>query len=142
MDTLKPAVKQCPELEQVLSYSNQDVVDGLQNALDITASEAEMLFKEGLKWLWYCNQPDSRGYSSIDTSLLILDEVWHTFILYTKDYSQFCLEYFGRYIHHAPTTRQDLANNAKKTKQERIVHKKKQLELVFDIMGKETTTVP
>ena len=72
-----------------------------------------MLFKQGLKWLWYCNHPNTKGYSSIDTSLLlILDEVWHTFILYTKDYSQFCLEYFGRYIHHAPTTRQDLANNS------------------------------
>lgn len=32
----------------------------------------------------------------------IVDEVWHAFILFTKDYAVFCEDVFGRFIHHAP----------------------------------------
>jgi hypothetical protein len=32
----------------------------------------------------------------------IVDEVWHAFILFTKDYAAFCQDVFGRFIHHAP----------------------------------------
>ena len=31
-----------------------------------------------------------------------VDEVWHTFILFTRDYQDFCRDVFGRYIHHSP----------------------------------------
>lgn len=33
----------------------------------------------------------------------MLDEMWHTFILFTKDYGDFCHEMFGHFIHHLPT---------------------------------------
>ena len=33
-----------------------------------------------------------------------VDEVWHTFILFTKDYSSFCEEVCGEFIHHNPRT--------------------------------------
>lgn len=32
----------------------------------------------------------------------IVDEVWHAFILFTKEYAAFCEGVFGRFIHHAP----------------------------------------
>lgn len=31
-----------------------------------------------------------------------VDEVWRTFILFTRDYSTFCYEAFGAYIHGQP----------------------------------------
>jgi len=34
----------------------------------------------------------------------LVDEVWHQFILFTKDYHNFCNYVFGEYIHHQPTT--------------------------------------
>ena len=34
---------------------------------------------------------------------LRIDDVWHQFILYTREYAQFCQNYFGGYIHHAPS---------------------------------------
>lgn len=33
-----------------------------------------------------------------------VDEVWHTHILFTQDYFNFCERAFGRYVHHQPTT--------------------------------------
>jgi hypothetical protein len=33
-----------------------------------------------------------------------IDEMWHTFVLFTKDYAAFCERYFGHFVHHVPTT--------------------------------------
>lgn len=38
----------------------------------------------------------------------IVDEAWHTFILFTRDYTDFCQNAFGTYLHHAPS---DTAGN-------------------------------
>ncbi len=32
----------------------------------------------------------------------LVDVGWHTFILYTKDYAEFCRSRAGRFIHHEP----------------------------------------
>lgn len=32
-----------------------------------------------------------------------VDEAWHAFLLYTREYADFCTRFFGRYIGHAPT---------------------------------------
>ena len=32
----------------------------------------------------------------------LVDEVWHTFILFTIEYRKFCNTIFGEYIHHEP----------------------------------------
>ena len=36
---------------------------------------------------------------------MAIDEMWHTFVLFTQPYAAFCQRYFGRFIHHAPSTR-------------------------------------
>ena len=33
-----------------------------------------------------------------------VDEVWHQFILFTREYHSFCHTFLGRYLHHAPAT--------------------------------------
>ncbi|HEU4603835.1 MAG TPA: hypothetical protein VFS24_17800 [Steroidobacteraceae bacterium] len=32
----------------------------------------------------------------------VIDDFWHTFLLYTYTYQRFCVEVFGRFIHHVP----------------------------------------
>jgi hypothetical protein len=32
----------------------------------------------------------------------VADDLWHEFILYTKNYEQFCRKAFGRFLHHTP----------------------------------------
>lgn len=34
----------------------------------------------------------------------VIDDLWHTFICFTKKYHSFCEQIAGRYIHHEPTT--------------------------------------
>lgn len=38
----------------------------------------------------------------ISGSLAIIDEMWHTFLLFSIDYKQFCETYFKGFIDHKP----------------------------------------
>jgi hypothetical protein len=42
-----------------------------------------------------------RGLGMLDAEV---DEVWHAFILFTRDYADFCQRAFGTFIHHVPRT--------------------------------------
>jgi len=52
----------------------------------------------------------------------VVDVAWHEFILFTKEYSRFCLKAFGYYIHHTPS-------EAMKTEVEAVVGIKRAWEL-------------
>lgn len=38
----------------------------------------------------------------------VIDELWHTFIFFTRDYHRFCEQVAGRYLHHGPAAEEDL----------------------------------
>lgn len=42
------------------------------------------------------------GYLPIAMPSQVVDDLWHEFILYTKNYQTFCQQAFGRYLHHTP----------------------------------------
>lgn len=49
-----------------------------------------------------------------------IDEFWHNHILYTKQYTEDCLNIFGHYFHHQPASEEEgegLVNQFLKTKQ-------------------------
>ena len=62
--------------------------------------EAEMLFREVKRYLFLTRADDSRIF---EMHSLRVDEVWHQFVLYTKEYSDFCNRYFGVYLPHRPS---------------------------------------
>lgn len=43
------------------------------------------------------------GYKNVGMNSREVDEVWHTFILFSRDYMVFCNEVFGHYLHHQPS---------------------------------------
>jgi hypothetical protein len=65
-----------------------------------TAAEGEMLFTEVKRFLILVHTNDSKIW---DMYSLRVDEVWHQFILFTKQYMDFCQQFFGRYIPHSPS---------------------------------------
>lgn len=44
------------------------------------------------------------GYRPIAMPSQVVDDLWHEFILYTKNYQTFCQKAFGRYLHHTPAS--------------------------------------
>lgn len=36
----------------------------------------------------------------------VIDELWHTLIIFTAQYEVFCKKFIGRFLHHSPSTDQ------------------------------------
>jgi hypothetical protein len=58
---------------------------------------ARRWFIEMLKFLDVCSQTDSSQAPPVR-----VDKAWHTFILFTREYSEYCTRRFGSFIHHEP----------------------------------------
>lgn len=58
------------------------------------------LVSEGLRqfFLAYLNS----GRREVAMPSQVADDLWHEFILYTRDYGRFCNQAFGRFLHHTP----------------------------------------
>jgi hypothetical protein len=65
----------------------------------LTVEETELRFRETLKFLVLCALNPDAGYSPSRE----IDDVWHEFILHTKQYAEFC-ELVGGYLHHVPSS--------------------------------------
>ena len=93
-------------LEEVLQYKNEAVVLRFMETWDLPRRDADDLFEQMNKWLWICavsGTDPAAPRLAISPSTKLIDEMWHTFILFTQDYVSYCERYFGRYLHHAPT---------------------------------------
>ena len=42
------------------------------------------------------------GHRFVAMPSQVADDLWHEFILYTKNYDEFCRQAFGRFLHHTP----------------------------------------
>ncbi|HET9679461.1 MAG TPA: hypothetical protein VFP95_02735 [Gammaproteobacteria bacterium] len=128
-------------LSELLEYTNQNVIDAFCAALDIAEKDAKIIFGGMLRYFWLCETSNEACVQAIDAPVAIIDEMWHMFILFTKDYARFCRQYFGHFIHHVPTTEK----NKKSSKEDRkkdfveklISEKKKRYEIIYDQLGKQ-----
>jgi hypothetical protein len=47
------------------------------------------------------------GYRGLGMVGPTVDQAWHEFILFTREYAAFCRKAFGEFIHHVPRTSRD-----------------------------------
>ena len=65
-----------------------------------------------------------------------IDDMWHTFLMFTEDYANFCERYFGRFIHHSPRDENEKINpDVFELELTRF------LSYVYDKLGEETVSV-
>jgi hypothetical protein len=136
-------------LDEVLQYTNRDVVYRFMKTYGISWDAAEDIFEQVKKWLWLADHRRKSGIEqglSIDMPIVVIDEMWHNFVLFTREYTEFCKRYFGYYLHHAPTTEaEELEHRGRLDSlppMERMRARKDrmrgQYEYIFDHLGKET----
>jgi hypothetical protein len=82
----------------VPAYSNEAVIERIQQDAGVDRDTARLWFNEMLLFLDLV--ADSRDFLSPPKPV---DAAWHAFILHTRDYEAYCLDRFGRVIHHEPT---------------------------------------
>ncbi|MFE4590182.1 glycine-rich domain-containing protein [Streptomyces laurentii] len=67
--------------------------------------DAEMsarVMNEALAFLWTMG---TTGKGDVLAPSKAVDPAWHTFMLHTQEYTTWCEEHFGRYLHHAPNSK-------------------------------------
>ncbi|MFO0691757.1 MAG: hypothetical protein U0900_23885 [Myxococcota bacterium] len=50
-------------------------------------------------------------YRRVSMPSQAVDDLWHEFILFTRDYQTFCDQAFGRFLHHTPAVRMGTAKS-------------------------------
>jgi hypothetical protein len=91
-------------LDEVLAYRHPGVIRRYAREHHVSPQQAEELFRETLKWLYLCGCATREGFAcALTPELGRLDEMWHTFLLFTRPYADFCERYIGFFLHHVPT---------------------------------------
>lgn len=74
----------------------------------MSAEEADRVLVQALTFLKACALNPDAGLAPSQ----IVDVGWHTFILYTRDYAEFCHRVAGRFIHHTPSDERHIDGRA------------------------------
>ncbi len=84
-------------LRRVMAYNNEGVVKRISKDTGCTHEEAVAIFEDTKRFLYLCGVYNGGFAPSVK-----VDDGWHSFILYTKDYFDFCMNFFGKIVHHYP----------------------------------------
>lgn len=90
-------------IDKALNFPIDEIVKRYAKDHNLPISIAKEHSKEVLKFLILCAINPQAGYGMST----VIDEFWHTFIFFTRDYHKFCREIAGRYIHHAPNSEEE-----------------------------------
>ena len=60
----------------------------------------DQLVARGLRQFFLAHLNSNFSFVSMPSQ--VADDLWHEFILYTRNYEQFCRGAFGRFLHHTP----------------------------------------
>ncbi|CDZ76930.1 hypothetical protein BN59_01209 [Legionella massiliensis] len=91
-----------PPLGELLAYQNEAILGYFcHKHPSYTEERAKQLFTDLMGWMWLnLHRQNNHRQTYLFGPLLALDELWHGFILHTRDYLAFCQHYFGEYFHH------------------------------------------
>jgi hypothetical protein len=96
------------EYNELMSFKCEKAIKVFSRDNDISEDSAAKIWPELMKWLWIGNKfigdksKEKPKTIYISEPLLEIDKMWHSFILCTKEYTDFCHHFFGKYIHHEP----------------------------------------
>ena len=88
--------------EDVLTYEHEGMIARLQEKEKLTEEKARVLFLDMLRFLLLCGTQEQ-----ILSPSEAIDQAWHHFILFTRDYREFCQRFFGKFVDHQPFSRSE-----------------------------------
>ena len=84
-------------IDEIMAYQNDHLLARHLRDNGGTREDVERCFLAMKQFLVVCSVVPGQKVAYQD-----VDELWHTFLLFTRDYQNFCEEYLGRFIHHDP----------------------------------------
>jgi hypothetical protein len=100
-----------------MAFQFPALIERYEQELDLSSEEAAQLFVGVKQFLYICGFEREKGPWSPPEKI---DAGWHEFILFTRQYHEFCIEMFGRFIHHTPyssSTPEEVRGNSQKTRE-------------------------
>jgi hypothetical protein len=126
-------------LDAVLAYRHPGVLRRYAREHHASPQEAEEVFREMLKYLYLCYRAAIRGPEPfacvVSPEIEKIDWMWHTFLLFTLDYADFCESHFGFFLHHVPGEAEDETPVDEDALRAAV---RRQFALVYDVLGGET----
>lgn len=101
-------------ISDVLNYKNKNVIDRYEKDYINSKKNSSDVFNNLLNYLWLKNKliqdKQKKPYNDkinlypyvLYPQMKEMDDMWHTFLLFTKDYREFCQSFFGDFIDHEP----------------------------------------
>ncbi|WP_413288416.1 hypothetical protein [Bdellovibrio sp. HCB337] len=132
-------------LNEILEYKNPPVVRRFQKEHPDKAERAEDIFTDLMRFFWGTKrhatdrklQPENdalKFFYIMDDDMREIDQMWHVFLLYTRDYMEYCEKYFGQYLHHQP----DLVPLFEKNGFQFETNLEKFLDYNYELFGEQT----
>ncbi|CAM3030912.1 Uncharacterized conserved protein [Legionella steigerwaltii] len=135
-----------PDLNQLVHYKNDKIISRYDKDYPSATMQAEDALEELMKFIWLCMKQKSEKYSNpgndflnfscvIHPEMVDIDNMWHTFLLFTKDYHAFCSEYLGGiFFHHEPIINENDHVSDENYEQELTLY----LSYIYDNLGEDT----
>ena len=137
---------QTPNLNKLMNYQNEKIFSRYYLDYPYTELQAEEALKELMKFIWLSIKHRSEKMLRPNNNLLNfsctihsemsdIDNMWHTFLLFTKDYHEFCNAYLdGVFFHHEPIISVDGMVLDENYEQELTLY----LSYIYDNLGEDT----
>ena len=93
-------------IEMVMNYPMPDPIARCKKDFGYSDSEMKLLEKELKRYLILCilKSPGQEGVGMYSKDV---DNLWHSFILFTREYAEFGKKCAGYFLHHMPRTDHD-----------------------------------
>lgn len=95
-------------ISQAMAFPFNQIIDRYIKDTGVSLDQALQHEKELKRFLIACALHPDRQFPMGSE---IIDELWHTFILFTQEYNDFCMQVAEKFLHHAPTV--DFSEQAK-----------------------------
>lgn len=87
-------------VHRAMEFQLNDIITRYARDYELSYEDAERHMFELRRFLAMCAINDGPAYGMRGQ----IDEAWHTFIMFTREYADFCQAVGGRFIHHQPNT--------------------------------------
>jgi hypothetical protein len=104
----------CPILNKkkiimsIMQYPMADIIKRCQKDFKYNDEDMLILEQELKRYLILCALKKYRD-PSVNMYSRDVDNLWHSFLLFTKEYARFCDKNVGHFIHHTPETNKILS---------------------------------
>lgn len=98
--SLKKTLNKGIDIQKVMDYQMPNIIARYRKDYKVSEEDAKIHEVELKRYLILAG--DSDAGESLGMMSSEVDNLWHTFLLFTKEYQGFCNDMFGKFIHHCP----------------------------------------